>query len=793
MKNQHYNKLIVMFVIFFLILSPFLSNVSGFRSNKTLCKESNLLKNVDQQKNTVVKCQTFGLPGKNSNQASIPQELAESFYEKIKTLQTEMSTNPGSETTKQLQHEIITLSEEYNLLPEGITTKTLEKRLSQFSLLPKLGNIKANSLTGKETETFCTFVTAGSGSSFPIIVLPRFMPLIMTPIPRVFMRWSGGSDSMTSCGGLQSGTGFIAYGEQTGHAIGFWGIGFTFSLPPIVGAYGLIGIAGYVTVEAENLQRYPTKPSPQITDVYPENKVKDAPVYLSNISFRIEAPANSDNSDVSIDYWVNTEPDIGSGSGTDVRPGVYKVPVSGLKGLTKYTWEIKIDDGYNLYSRSYSFTTEEATPIISNPNPSNGSKFISTDITQLSFDIFDYQDDLMDYTVKTTPNIGSYIGTDVKSGTCTVDVSGLEYITDYSWIVNVTDGINWNEEEYHFQTEPKMNINPFDEGWNYRKKITIDHTKVTGDFTNFQILIDSVDVDLRDKAQNDGDDIIFMKGVGFSKRLYHEIEEYDESTGKLIAWVNIPSISSTENTNLYMYYGNPSCNSQQLPEGVWNSELMVLHMKDDPDASNIRDSTGYDNDGIKRGRNEPIETAGKIGKGQYFDGLNDYIDTKDFDINDDFTVSLYINPSSTDYGQCFISKHTSGGTNLALFGYWGQNPSGYSFHIRDDKYREGTMTTGWKHMVFVGEKIGSSRMKATIYINGELLGQQYLDNTVGDVLGKPWTIGQDWDYSERTDFFNGVIDEVRIANSVKNSDWIVTEYNNQNNPTSFLSFGSEES
>ncbi|MFX0206442.1 MAG: LamG-like jellyroll fold domain-containing protein [Candidatus Hodarchaeota archaeon] len=45
----------------------------------------------------------------------------------------------------------------------------------------------------------------------------------------------------------------------------------------------------------------------------------------------------------------------------------------------------------------------------------------------------------------------------------------------------------------------------------YRKKITLDHTKVSGNLTNFPVLIDLYDSDLHDseKVQSDGDDIMF--------------------------------------------------------------------------------------------------------------------------------------------------------------------------------------------------------------------------------------------------------------------------------------------
>ena len=40
--------------------------------------------------------------------------------------------------------------------------------------------------------------------------------------------------------------------------------------------------------------------------------------------------------------------------------------------------------------------------------------------------------------------------------------------------------------------------------------------------------------------------------------------------------------------------------------------------------------------------------------------------------------------------------------------------------------------------------------------------------------------------------FGGIIDEVRISNTARSSDWIATEYNNQSSPSTFYTVGSEE-
>jgi hypothetical protein len=42
-------------------------------------------------------------------------------------------------------------------------------------------------------------------------------------------------------------------------------------------------------------------------------------------------------------------------------------------------------------------------------------------------------------------------------------------------------------------------------------------------------------------------------------------------------------------------------------------------------------------------------------------------------------------------------------------------------------------------------------------------------------------------------FFEGGQDEIRVSNVIRSSDWIKTEYNNQNSPTTFFGVGQAQS
>lgn len=77
-------------------------------------------------------------------------------------------------------------------------------------------------------------------------------------------------------------------------------------------------------------------------------------------------------------------------------------------------------------------------------------------------------------------------------------------------------------------------------GWKYRKKITIDHTKVSKDERNFPVLVSIADINMI-KAQADGSDFVFTSDDKLTK-LSHEIESFDSVTGSLVAHVKVPHL-----------------------------------------------------------------------------------------------------------------------------------------------------------------------------------------------------------------------------------------------------------
>jgi len=124
-------------------------------------------------------------------------------------------------------------------------------------------------------------------------------------------------------------------------------------------------------------------------------------------------------------------------------------------------------------------------------------------------------------------------------------------------------------------------------GWSYRRAITIDRTKVLADQTDFPVLVNIVsDSSLAGHVQSSGNDIIFTLADETTK-IPHKIESYTSTTGALVAWVKVPSLSASVNTVLYLYYGNPTAPAQQDTtsawsyryKGTWNSKGIASWIK----------------------------------------------------------------------------------------------------------------------------------------------------------------------------------------------------------------------
>jgi PKD repeat protein len=179
--------------------------------------------------------------------------------------------------------------------------------------------------------------------------------------------------------------------------------------------------------------------------------------------------------------------------------------------------------------------------------------------------------------------------------------------------------------------------------WLYRKNITLNRTAVPADLSNFPVLINYLDSDLKARAKAKGADILFTDSTGTTK-IPHQIESFMTNTGSLTAWVKVPTLSSSANTTIYLYYGNPASTGQEDSENVWDGNFAGVYHLNESTSETVQDSTSNNRDGTQS--QSPVQTAGKINGSLSFDGNNQRVSMGDVAAYDfgtnPFTVSAWV-------------------------------------------------------------------------------------------------------------------------------------------------------
>ena len=120
---------------------------------------------------------------------------------------------------------------------------------------------------------------------------------------------------------------------------------------------------------------------------------------------------------------------------------------------TTYNWSVNVTDGTSWTNETFSFTTESNTaPTISTPNPGDGVSGVSVSLASLSVTISD-SEDTFNWTITTSPNIGSSGANGESNGVKTCAIAGLNYDGFYTWTVSVTDGTSWTNQTFDFTVE----------------------------------------------------------------------------------------------------------------------------------------------------------------------------------------------------------------------------------------------------------------------------------------------------------------------------------------------------
>ena len=425
-------------------------------------------------------------------------------------------------------------------------------------------------------------------------------------------------------------------------------------------------------------------------------------------------------------------------------------------------------------------------------NAGEDIRFIDTDgLTELTYEIESWDESGTSYVWVKVPQI------DGSSN------------SDYIWIYYDNIGAADNQDApnvwtngysgvWHLKEDPTAGGGPwYDPSWLYRKKITIDSTKVTATLTNFPVLVSFTDADIKAGARADGFDILFTDSDEVTK-LDHEIERWDSATGELIAWVRVPSLPDTTDKDLYVYYGNATASDQQNVTGVWDVNFKaVLHMDetvtDEQSSGTHQDSTSNNNDG---GQNNNDDSVAQIGTGQDFDGSSDRVVISDNASLDNtgtgFTVSAWIQPDFIQTNASDRDVVDKWGSSAGWRLWFKELKDDFKFKVRPGGGTTATITTnltwtaGTPHFL-VGTYDGTN---VRIYWDGVQENSKAASGTLA-ANNADVSIGVNSGTSNGTPF-DGDIDEVRISDAARSAGWILTEYNNQSDPPSFYTVGPEE-
>jgi hypothetical protein len=343
--------------------------------------------------------------------------------------------------------------------------------------------------------------------------------------------------------------------------------------------------------------------------------------------------------------------------------------------------------------------------------------------------------------------------------------------------------------------------NWYDLSWAYRKRIIINHAQVQANLTAFPILINQIsDSDLVNHAQTSGNDILFTSSDGVTK-LSHEIEKYVSSTGALVAWVKVPILSSSVDTELYMYYGNPACGSQQDAANVWDSNFIaVWHLKESPTDSTPQFKDSKDgNHGTANNMVAGDQQACKIDGGLNFNGLNAKIPTNtgtSVKGLTQYTVSAWVNTGVLDGSKHVIYEESIGTSALSRVKLLISTTNRFSLDGRDLDTRSYTTwvspttvlsTNTWYYVAGVFDSVSQVHH---FNIDGVDTTNIVTASTIASTtpFDTP-TIGA---RPSATEFWSGKIDELRISKIARSTAWLTTEYNNENSPSTFYAVSANQ-
>jgi hypothetical protein len=310
----------------------------------------------------------------------------------------------------------------------------------------------------------------------------------------------------------------------------------------------------------------------------------------------------------------------------------------------------------------------------------------------------------------------------------------------------------------------------------FRQELTVDNAS-RGELADFPLLVvlDPSRIDYG-ALRSDGADLELRDDDGGV--LAHEVERWDPE-GASILWVRVPEVAALSSTSIWLYYGDPSATAVADGTTVWTRYEAVYHLAAEGDE--LADSTARDYDGTAVGA--PSAT-GFLGLGRSFDGVGQYVDLgseRDFvRAVPGITAEAWINPSAAQLGVVLgVSVGGATTSRVELRRELEETVRGAA-RTQDVGDRQAAVTSTavpldtWSWVVVVCDFAADS---VSIYLDGRLettVTGLLFDGATPDTPSLQAVIGGD--EALKANFFAGLIDEVRLAPTALDEDWIAAQH-----------------
>ena len=335
--------------------------------------------------------------------------------------------------------------------------------------------------------------------------------------------------------------------------------------------------------------------------------------------------------------------------------------------------------------------------------------------------------------------------------------------------------------------------------YGFKKTVTLNTTTlgITSNLTNFPVLLSVQDNNLiisgtcTDKVyipNGPNYDFAFVDATG--TELYYQVESYNQTTGTLLAWVQIPTLTFATNNAITFYYGSTSptiTHNAVFFQKTWASDYQaVFHFNESAYTGSVTDGTAGAHTGTTGGMTSADLVTGKIGTAYSFNGSSKKITSNAVNITGSFTISAWVQATTVGVDQKILTNQATGGSSTGGYklGIFSNNlveaESGTAINRASTPLPAAIAANAWHYVqgVFSGSTLST-------YIDG--VKYENFSTTIAPTSTTPLYIGVGEGGS--TYYFNGIIDEARVSNVAKSTDWLKAEYVNQGNPISFTTSG----